>query len=132
MEDKLFAELMESMGELVEHAKGKRELRTTVLPAAPKPMAGKDVRRLRERTQTSQAVFARCLNVSTQLVQAWESGRRTPQGPALLVLRIAERDPRLILLGIGKEAGKNPRGASSRSKTARKAAHRRMRQRTAA
>ena len=30
----------------------------------------------------SQAVFARYLNVSTKLVQAWEAGRLTPDGVA--------------------------------------------------
>lgn len=126
MDDKVFAELMESMGELVEHAKGKRELRTTVLPDAPRPMAGKEVRKLRERTHTSQAVFARCLNVSTQLVQAWESGRRSPQGPALLLLRIAERDPRFVLLGVGAETpGRAPRGVGVR-KAARRVRRRRV------
>jgi len=45
----------------------------------------------------SQAVFARCLNVSTKLVQAWEADRRTPDGPALLLVRLAERNPALVL-----------------------------------
>lgn len=80
------AELMDSMTEALEHAKGKRDLRTTVLPAAPKPMNSAAVRRLRSRLNASQAVFASYLNVSTKLVQAWESDRRTPEGAALRLL----------------------------------------------
>ena len=49
MKKKLFAELMQSMGEALEHASGKRELRTTVLPAAPAPMTARDIRNLRDK-----------------------------------------------------------------------------------
>jgi hypothetical protein len=41
-------------------------------------------------------VFARYLNVSTKLVQAWEAGRRVPEGPALVLLHIAVEQPELI------------------------------------
>lgn len=93
MKQPLFSQLMESLGEALEHARGKRELRTTVLPRPPRPLSARDVRRLRSRASASQAVFARWLNVSTKLVQAWESGRRAPEGPALLLLRLMERHP---------------------------------------
>ncbi|MBA3559364.1 MAG: hypothetical protein H0W30_12275 [Gemmatimonadaceae bacterium] len=48
---------------------------------------------MRKRLNASQAVFARYLNVSTKLVQAWESNRRHPDGPALILLRLGDRDP---------------------------------------
>ncbi len=97
MDEKIFAELLESANEALEHAKGKRELRTTELPSPPRPVDGGAVRKLRNRLKMSQAVFARYLNVSTKLVQAWESGRRTPDGPALLLVRLVERNPALVL-----------------------------------
>lgn len=99
MDPKVFAELMESAGEALEHARGKRELRTTVLPAAPKPMRATEIRKLRRKLNASQAVFAYYLNVSPKLVQAWEADRRTPQGPALLLLRIVDRNPKSLELG---------------------------------
>lgn len=97
MKASLFAELLESTEQASEHARGLRELRTTVLPRPPRPMGPSEIRRLRKRMNASQAVFAHCLNVSTKLVQAWESERRSPDGPALLLLRIVERDPRILL-----------------------------------
>jgi putative transcriptional regulator len=100
MKKELFAELMESMNEALEHAKGKRELRTTVLPEAPRSMSANDVRRMRERLRASQAVFARFLNVSTQLVQAWESDRRQPDGAALRLLAVAEEYPSAVFAGL--------------------------------
>jgi putative transcriptional regulator len=75
---------------------GKRELRTTRLPARPRPLEATDVRRLRDRVNASQAVFASYLNVSPQLVRAWEAGRRRPEGAALRLLEIAEWDPHIV------------------------------------
>jgi putative transcriptional regulator len=97
MDQKLFAELLESANEALEHAKGKRELRTTEVPPPPKPVDGGGIKRLRTRLKMSQAVFARYLNISTKLVQAWEADRRTPDGPALLLVRLVERNPALVL-----------------------------------
>src|SRR5207245_1271907 len=97
MDQKIFAELLESANEALVHADGKRELRTTELPPPPEPVDGGGIKRLRTRLKMSQAVFARCLNVSTKLVQAWESDRRRPNGPALLLVRLVERNPALVL-----------------------------------
>lgn len=102
MKDDLFDELMHSMGEALEHAQGKRELRTTVVPAAPAEMSAASVRALRERVDASQAVFARCLNVSTRLVQAWEADRRRPNGAALRLLEVGMRDPAAVFVGLVK------------------------------
>lgn len=105
MEDKLFAELLESAHQALEHARGKLELRTTNLPSPPPPMDAHEVKRLRAKFKASQAVFARYLNVSTKLVQAWESARRTPDGPALLLLRLSERNPAFLLASHRLSAG---------------------------
>ncbi|MBK8249916.1 MAG: transcriptional regulator [Gemmatimonadetes bacterium] len=93
MKRAVFEELLASATEALEHAQGKRELRTTVLPPAPAPVSAAQVRQLRRRLNASQAVFARYLNVSTKLVQAWEADRRRPDGPALVLLRLGTRDP---------------------------------------
>ncbi len=97
MDDKLFAELLESASEALQHARGKRDLRTTVLPLPLQPMSAVAVQRLRKKLKVSQAVLAHYLNVSTKLVQAWESGRRKPDGPALLLLRLGVRRPELLI-----------------------------------
>jgi putative transcriptional regulator len=96
MKSELFASLLKSAEEALAHSKGKRELRTTVLPGLPKMMGAEDVRALRERVNVSQAVFAHCLNVSTKLVQAWEADRRRPDGAALRLLELASDNPRVV------------------------------------
>ncbi len=96
MKKEVFTELLGSAHEALEHAQGKRSLRTTTLTAPPKPLNGRAVKRVRASLHASQAVFAHFLNVSTKLVQAWEADRRTPEGPALLLLHIAANDPHVI------------------------------------
>jgi len=125
MKTDIFGELLASANEALEHAKGKRDLRTTVLPAPPKPMNARDVRALRARLKASQAVFASYLNVSAKLVQAWEADRRTPEGAALRLMRIAETAPQLLVAGLERHgrtsaAGKRANGAARRSEPAGK------------
>jgi len=50
-----------------------------------------EVRRIRERTKTSQAVFAAVLNVGTTTVSAWEQGTKKPSGAAVKLLDLVER-----------------------------------------
>jgi putative transcriptional regulator len=51
------------------------------------------VRRVREGMGLSQKAFAERFGLSLRTVQDWEQGRRSPDGPARLVLRIIEREP---------------------------------------
>ena len=96
MKPQAFAELLASANEALEHARGKRNLRSTSLPRAIEPMDAADVRSVRNSLQASQAVLALYLNVSAKLVQAWEAGRRQPDGPALVLLRMIELQPGLV------------------------------------
>lgn len=96
MKQPLFQELLASTREALEHAQGKRALHTTELPDPPTPLTATEIQALRKRVNASQAVFARYLNVSTKLVQAWEAGRRTPDGAALRLLRIGVDHPLLV------------------------------------
>ncbi len=113
MKQALFDDLMASAQEALEHAQGKRALRTTVLPDPPDPMTAADIRAVRDRVQASQAVFAHYLNVSTKLVQAWESGRRSPEGAALRLLRLGEDHPELIFASSPSRL--EPAGSATRS-----------------
>jgi putative transcriptional regulator len=96
MKNETFTELLASANQALEHVQGKRNLRTTRLPRPPRPLNGRAVKRVRAALHASQAVFARYLNVSTKLVQAWEANRRRPEGPALVLLHIAARQPDVI------------------------------------
>jgi len=83
-------------------------------------MSRVEVHRLRDKVKVSQAVFAKCLNVSTKLVQAWEGGIRHPDGAALRLLRIAERAPGLVFAVGTRAAGSTTTEAPHRPKVVRR------------
>jgi putative transcriptional regulator len=115
MEDHRFKGLLEATREALAHHKGeKRDLRTTVLPEPPRPMSQGEIHKLRDRLNVSQSVFAKCLNVSTKLVQAWEGGTRRPDGAALRLLRLAESTPGLVFAVRTREDG-SPSGTTTES-----------------
>jgi len=45
----------------------------------------------------SQPVFARMLNVGAGTAASWEKGRRYPSGPALKILRVAQKHPEALM-----------------------------------
>jgi len=57
---------------------------------------GKDVAALRKFVGLSQREFASALGISVHTLRNWEQDRRSPEGPALALLRIAARHPRII------------------------------------
>ena len=118
MKQELFGEVMESLTEALDHVNGRQELRTTILPSPPAPMSAAAVRRVRLRLNASQAVFARYLNVSTKLVQAWEADRRHPDGPALILLHLGDRDPEAFTAAVFGAAtvAKSPANTSRKPK----------------
>lgn len=56
-----------------------------------KDLGPDDIKRLRERANLSQAVFAAVLNTSVSTVQKWEIGDKRPSGPSLKLLNLIER-----------------------------------------
>jgi len=58
--------------------------------------SGEDIAALRRFIGLTQADFARAVEISVHTLRNWEQGRRKPEGPALALLRIAARHPRII------------------------------------
>lgn len=55
------------------------------------PLSPQEIRRIRERTRMSQAVFARYLNVMAGYVSRLERGAKHPTGAALALLNVIRR-----------------------------------------
>lgn len=55
-----------------------------------------DVKSIRTKTGLSQSAFAALLGVSPRTLQDWEQGRRTPNGPARSLLRVADKHPEVL------------------------------------
>lgn len=89
-------DLIASMGEALDHARGKRTLKTATLPPKPQPISADAITDIRRKLRASTPVFAAYLNVEPVTVRSWEKGRRTPSGPALRLLQIAQKKPEIL------------------------------------
>jgi putative transcriptional regulator len=58
--------------------------------------SGEDISALRRFVGLTQTRFAAAMGISVHTLRNWEQGRRQPDGPALALLRIAARHPRII------------------------------------
>jgi putative transcriptional regulator len=56
----------------------------------------KDIAALRQFAGLTQQEFAVALGISVHTLRNWEQGRRSPEGPALALLRVAARHPRVL------------------------------------
>jgi len=95
MEDLLIAGLKESVAiHRGEAAPVRVRTRTTTARDAqvtpPPAFDAQRVVALRTALEVSQPVFAKVLNVSPKLVQAWEQGARKPNGASQRLLQVAE------------------------------------------
>jgi len=57
---------------------------------------GEDVAALRRFVGLTQVELAQAMGISVHTLRNWEQDRRRPEGPALALLRIAARHPRII------------------------------------
>ncbi|MBK6688337.1 MAG: type II toxin-antitoxin system MqsA family antitoxin [Deltaproteobacteria bacterium] len=58
--------------------------------------SGADIAALRRFVGLTQALFAKAMGISVHTLRNWEQGRRKPDGPAISLLRIAARHPRIL------------------------------------
>ena len=85
--------LNEELNSIIDCQKGKNKLKKSTIDI-PEPAASysaQDVKRIRESINYSQNLFAKFLNVSVRTVEAWETGRRTPNHAALRLLEIVDK-----------------------------------------
>ncbi|MCH7565171.1 MAG: helix-turn-helix domain-containing protein [Gemmatimonadetes bacterium] len=91
MNDDLFKELVASVREGGGIFRGETDVSRTFVATEP------DVVAIREEYGLSQTKFAALLGISVRTLQNWEQGRRQPQGPARVLLKVAARHPRAVL-----------------------------------
>ncbi len=56
-----------------------------------------DVKNVREKMGMSQSEFASAFGISVSTLRHWERGDRVPQGPALVLLNVVEKEPQAVL-----------------------------------
>jgi len=67
-----------------------REFDRLCLPPV-EPLPPEEIKRIRETSRVSQAVFAALLNTSVSTVQKWEIGQKRPTGTALKLLHLVQK-----------------------------------------
>ena len=90
-----FEEIMASISETKEAAK-KRQLKETVFIKPVKQYNAEGVKEIRQSLHMTQAMFAGMIGVSQKTVEAWESGRNTPMGPASRFLDLLTEDKSVV------------------------------------
>lgn len=70
--------------------------RGTRKPARTTAFRPADVKKVRAQLGVSQSEFALMIGVSVSTLRNWEQGRRTPDGPALALLRVAAKSPEVV------------------------------------
>ncbi len=90
MKKELFNELVESVRE------GGAILRGQANPSRTFVVKGADIKLIRANHELSQSAFAALLGISTATLRNWEQGRRSPEGPARVLLNVASKHPEAI------------------------------------
>jgi putative transcriptional regulator len=90
MKDEVFDELVASVKE------GGAILRGESPASRTFDLTPLNIKQIRERYELTQNQFASLLGISVRTLRNWEQGRRTPVGPARVLLQIAARHPDAI------------------------------------
>ena len=91
MDDKSFALLLESSKEAKEILAKKRSPSRTFYIEEP------NAKEIRSKFHLTQNEFAKMLNISVATLRNWEQGRRRPEGPARVLLNVANTNPDVLM-----------------------------------
>jgi putative transcriptional regulator len=91
MKKKLFKELLDSVKQ------GGAIMKGTIKPSRTFTFPESEVRKIREKYGLSQDKFATMMGISVATLRNWEQGRRKPEGPARVLLRVAATHPDALL-----------------------------------
>jgi putative transcriptional regulator len=91
MKADVFEELLESVRQGGQILRGERKPGRVFVAAEP------NARNIRRLYGLSQAKFATLMGISVATLRNWEQGRRSPEGPARVLLRVAAKHPEAVL-----------------------------------
>ncbi|SIS92070.1 helix-turn-helix domain-containing protein [Rhodobacter capsulatus] len=86
-----FASIEQGLKEALAQARGEGRGRVHEIDL-PEP----DVQSIRSRTGLSQTDFARSIGVKKGTLLNWEQRRRSPEGPARVLLALIDKDPDIV------------------------------------
>lgn len=78
---------MESLKEAVDHAEGRRKLKTTIVKVMDLPVyTPEKIKSIRSELCLTQQSFADVVGVSLRTIESWEGGATHPNGPSRRLL----------------------------------------------
>jgi putative transcriptional regulator len=89
-------ELKEALEEVLAHHQGQQVLNQRNVRLEPSHIQG-----IRQKQRLSQEEFAALFGVSVRTLQQWEQGRRHPQGPARVLLKVISHHPEIVQEALG-------------------------------
>ena len=92
---KAFEEISAGLGEAIEHARGAKN---KVVVHKPETI---DVKAIRDKTGMSQQSFCATFGISLGTLRHWEQGLRSPRGPARVLLKVVDQDPKAVMRVVG-------------------------------
>ena len=86
-----FKSIKQGLTEAIDFAQGKTS------KAVVHEFSPIDVKAIREKIGMSQSEFASAFGISLGTLRHWERGDRKPRGPALVLLNVVAKEPRVVL-----------------------------------
>jgi len=90
----VYESITQDLTEAIDYQEGKihaRKVKLVIKPVAT--FNNDDIKRIRQRTDLSQVMFAGSLGVSPKTVEAWENSRNKPEGASRRLLELVRDDP---------------------------------------
>ena len=103
MDKKLFGELIASVREAGKIARGEaragrvHEYSAEQVRRLRKRFRPSQIVRVRRRLGMSQSEFARVMLIHRATLQSWEQGRRRPEGPAIVLIKVMSKAPEAVV-----------------------------------
>ncbi len=91
MDSENFERLLSSTKEVKDIIDGKKKASRSFFIEEP------DARAIRNKMSLTQEQFATLMNISVHTLRNWEQGRRQPEGPARVLLNVANNHPEVLI-----------------------------------
>jgi putative transcriptional regulator len=85
--------ILDGLGEALAHARGEQTRARVTTWRSKRHL---DVKASRSGLGLSRSAFARCFGFNLATRRQWEQGRRYPDGPARVLLRVIALNPRVV------------------------------------
>lgn len=93
----IYQSVIKGLQEAIDHEEGRIRAKSYTFEIKPMPEYDQErIRQIRKQAHMTQKIFAEIMGVSVKTVEAWESGRNKPQGPAKRMLSMMEIEPNIF------------------------------------